>query len=145
MKPVFDFLSRMVFFMSVPKLLTSARSGQSEKSQSPDFQQLSTLAWPQCKLDKSFTESMASSLALTKAKASNDLRISELEMEIAQAQQKMYLPHRIYGATLKHDGLEWVAMFGYDEQGQPQLVGRGASPAAALNDFDHKWYGLETE
>jgi hypothetical protein len=91
---------------------------------------------------------MVSFLALTKAKASTDLKIAEMDQQIAETQKVILdnsqLPHRVYGASLKHDGLEWICCFGYDETGNPVLVGRGDTPSRALIDFDHKWYGLET-
>ena len=58
------------------------------------------------------------------------------------ALQMQTLPHRVYGPTLKHDGLEWVATYGYPD---PLLVGRGICPSAALLDFDNKWLGIGTD
>ena len=56
--------------------------------------------------------------------------------------QSLLLPHNRYGPALTHDGLEWVASFGHDQEGKPLIVGRGDSPNAALMDFSNKWFGL---
>jgi hypothetical protein len=100
-------------------------------------------------MDKRITETMASCLTLEKARLVEELKEATTALKATEAQKAILtnsqLPHRVYGALLKHDGLEWVASFGVDDSGQPQLVGRGASPNAALLDFDHKWYGIEKE
>jgi len=51
------------------------------------------------------------------------------------------LPHRQYVCQLKHDGMEWIAVYGSEEMGN-LLVGRGECPANALRDFDNKWLGI---
>ena len=61
---------------------------------------------------------------------------------IAQYQQYALMPHNIYNPVLNHDGLEWTASFGLDENNQPLLVGRGDCPATALIDFSNKWLGV---
>ncbi|MHC4299391.1 MAG: hypothetical protein ACYS7Y_19110 [Planctomycetota bacterium] len=51
------------------------------------------------------------------------------------------LPHRVYGmTTLSHDGASWIASAQLKDTA---LVGRGASPAEALMDFDSQWLGIK--
>jgi len=49
-------------------------------------------------------------------------------------------PHALYQPTLTHDGVSWVAVL---ELKGENLVGRGASPYAALSDFDSQWMGVK--
>jgi hypothetical protein len=99
-------------------------------------------------LEQIFTDNIVSCLSLARAKAQTELKSAEIEKKLLEAQltlaQNPNYPHIRYGAHLKHDGLEWIATFGYTEDGKPTLVARGDTPAKALLDFDHKWYGLET-
>jgi hypothetical protein len=67
-----------------------------------------------------------------------------LEQQKAQtlAAQQVILPHRTYpGVSLTHDGVSWIAKANFDDG--VALVGRGISPAAALNDFDEQWLGIK--
>jgi hypothetical protein len=54
---------------------------------------------------------------------------------------RLLLPHRRFHIPVYNDGVSWIAEFKCPE-GEP-LVGRGDSPALALNDFDEQWLGLK--
>ena len=84
---------------------------------------------------QSFIEFMASlqDLILTRARSESN----EAEQRYITAQSTT-LPHRVYGAKLYHDGVEWVCVWGGDDS---QLVGRGTCPAHALMNFDLAWFG----
>jgi len=73
-------------------------------------------------------------LILAKAQLERD----EAETRNASALTSM-LPHVRYSARLHHDGLQWICSWGTDPQSQ--LVGRGACPSEALENFDLAWYG----
>ena len=102
---------------------------------------------PASERDALFTNKTATYLITMCETAKIELETAKKELEVADSQSallmKSGMPHRVYGADLKHDGLEWVATFGRDSNGVPHLVGRGNNPAAALYDFDKKWLGVE--
>jgi len=52
------------------------------------------------------------------------------------------LPHRTFPVQLSQNGLEWVVSYGAPGH---MVVGKGDSPQAACNDFDHKWLGIQGE
>lgn len=97
--------------------------------------------------------SLLSTLLSTEPSSINDLATSlRLEREIAESKleqantrlltaQMANLPHRTYIPTLKHDGVEWVAIAEFYEG--IKLVGRGDCPQAALADFDNQWLGIK--
>lgn len=72
-------------------------------------------------------------------------QLAEQKIETEKAQtffhQRKTLPHSTYGCSLSNDGVSWIAKINLAEGGM--LVGRGESPAKALNDFDEQWLGLK--
>ena len=140
MKSIFASLSKMVFCMFGLDRILFTQSGPSEKQLLNQLQQLSMRHSTLSKLEQSFMQSMDSCQAQKLLEAEIEAKRAEAELVFAQA---MNHPHRIYQPALRHDGLEWIAQWGYDENGNPFLVGRGSSPSAALTDFDYKWLGLD--
>lgn len=147
MKSLSEWLSKMAFLMSGQPTKTCQASGRStnsvlEASERPCTQLLSAYD-----LDSNFIKSMGEYLTVTLAKARVELQAAEYQRQIAETQAAMLttaqLPHRLYGAYLTHDGLEYIAKNIQDEYNQPACVGRGASPAEALTNFDYQWYGIE--
>jgi len=147
MKYLSELLSLMAFYAFGQKWTTSLPSGQSEKGPSSPSQAPSTQPCIQSTQELNFTENMASFLILLRSKATEELKTAELTKEIAETQlsilQGQNRPHRTYAPVLKHDGLEWIATFGYDDSGEPALVARGSSPSEALTNFDFLWLGMD--
>jgi hypothetical protein len=85
---------------------------------------------------QSFIKFMASLQDLILIRATSES--NEAEQRYIAAQSSC-LPHRVYGAKLYHDGVEWVCVWGGDSDSQ--LVGRGSCPAHALMNFDLAWFG----
>jgi len=73
------------------------------------------------------------------------MKLLKQQLETAEAKTtRMHLrtaPHRNYPPTLKHDGLEWVAIATFSDGSQ--LVGRGNCPSLALVDYDLQWLGIK--
>ena len=79
------------------------------------------------------------------------LELAVLEAQVMKAQaeaqfhQTLNLPHRTYLPALTHDGMQYIAKWGMDEQKHPLCVGFGDTPSEALMNFSLKWLGVTPE
>jgi len=99
-----------------------------------DLERLSGLLYSLLNTEPSFTPNMDTELKLSK------LRLELLTMQTLYHQKKL-APHLTYTPKVFNDGVSWIAKADFSEG--PSLVGRGASPAEALMDFDHQWLGVK--
>lgn len=152
MKRLSSLLSKMASFMSVLLTSKSEQTGLSENFLSEGLEPPSIQQLAASEVGQTFIRNMDLCLRHLREAAKNEQLTTEKELETAEIERqtaefqkvlkiKTDLPHRVYGTFLKHDGLEWVATFGQDENGQPFLVGRGNTPKDALYDFDAQWLG----
>lgn len=149
MKSLSELLSSMASYMFGLSLTTSVQNGQSEKAPLTQSPSHCTQHFTQSNPESRFTDSMDSFLILLNSKVQTELEIVRIQKDIAEANliiaQNHNRPHRIFGPTLRHDGLEWICSYGMDDDGKPLLVGRGENPNDALTDFDFKWLGITEE